>query len=451
MSFARPAKCLICSFSRAASVVGPRVPRRQFQLSAARFSDEKPKPPVVKEEPKKALETSKEDQSTAPEPKGEVQIRLRDLPRTLKPEHFREYTEAEKAALSQHYTPEQIAAIEAGEAAIDPEHLATQFSIREDPLAFKYLDDFSTIEPVVDKHVRAPETNSDYTATLKTEEDFIDDFAKFFAELPENFTMSDWVRFAETNRMTIGKEENELNPSSSLVPTLFRPGETLEGPTDKPPKYYDAEEQGAKAQQDEEPSDEMKALLKATGYTMREISALKVKTLVSHRVVNQTRLGKIQSMYILAVAGNGKGLLGIGEGKSEEPSNAQAQAWLRAIRNMQPVPRYEDRTIYGDVKGKKGAVELKLMSRPPGFGLRCQSLIYEMCRAAGIKDLAARVDRSRNHMNTVKAAYEALMSQRIPEDIARARGKKLIDVRKVYYSGRDAQRVGPRFQRPNLA
>jgi small subunit ribosomal protein S5 len=74
-----------------------------------------------------------------------------------------------------------------------------------------------------------------------------------------------------------------------------------------------------------------------------------------------------------------------------------------------------------------------------------------MCRAAGIKDLAARVDRSRNHMNTVKAAYEALMSQRIPEDIARARGKKLIDVRKVYYSGRDAQRVGPRFQRPNLA
>lgn len=39
-------------------------------------------------------------------------------------------------------------------------------------------------------------------------------------------------------------------------------------------------------------------------------------------------------------------------------------------------------------------------------------------------------------MNTVKAAYEALMSQRNPDDIARARGKKLVDVRKVYYSGR---------------
>jgi small subunit ribosomal protein S5 len=59
-----------------------------------------------------------------------------------------------------------------------------------------------------------------------------------------------------------------------------------------------------------------------------------------------------------------------------------------------------------------------------------------MCRAAGISDIAARVDRSRNPMNTVKAAYEALLSQRDPEDVARARGKKLVDVRKVYYSGR---------------
>ena len=59
-----------------------------------------------------------------------------------------------------------------------------------------------------------------------------------------------------------------------------------------------------------------------------------------------------------------------------------------------------------------------------------------MCRAVGIHDLAAKVARSRNPMNTVKATYEALMSQKNPEDIARARGKKLVDVRKVYYAGR---------------
>lgn len=59
-----------------------------------------------------------------------------------------------------------------------------------------------------------------------------------------------------------------------------------------------------------------------------------------------------------------------------------------------------------------------------------------MCRAAGISDLSARLGRARNQMNTVKAAYQALIGQRDPEEIARARGKKLVDVRKVYYAGK---------------
>ncbi|KAL8742979.1 MAG: hypothetical protein Q9184_008169 [Pyrenodesmia sp. 2 TL-2023] len=140
-------------------------------------------------------------------------------------------------------------------------------------------------------------------------------------------------------------------------------------------------------------------------------------------------------MYFLAVAGNGRGLVGIGEGKSAEPEEARTQAKNAAIRNMQPIPRYEGRTIYGDVKGKVAATEVELMTRPPGFGIRCQSLIFEICRCAGIEDLAARVPRSRNHMNTVKATIQALLSQRLPEDVARARGRKLVDVRKVYYGG----------------
>ena len=70
-----------------------------------------------------------------------------------------------------------------------------------------------------------------------------------------------------------------------------------------------------------------------------------------------------------------------------------------------------------------------------GFGLRVSSRIFEMCRAAGISDLSARMPRSRNPMNSVKATFEALMSQRNPEDIAIGRGKKMVDVRKVYYGG----------------
>lgn len=58
-----------------------------------------------------------------------------------------------------------------------------------------------------------------------------------------------------------------------------------------------------------------------------------------------------------------------------------------------------------------------------------------MCRAAGIQDLAAKIPRSRNPMNSVKATYQALLNQPDPAEIAMGRGKKLVDVRKVYYGG----------------
>jgi len=61
--------------------------------------------------------------------------------------------------------------------------------------------------------------------------------------------------------------------------------------------------------------------------------------------------------------------------------------------------------------------------------------MFEIARLAGIHDLACKIPRSRSRLNTVKAAVEALMNQPDPEEIAMGRGKKLVDVRKVYYGG----------------
>lgn len=80
-------------------------------------------------------------------------------------------------------------------------------------------------------------------------------------------------------------------------------------------------------------------------------------------------MGKVASIYYLTVAGNERGLLGIGEGKSTEQEEAKQQAKNAAIRNLQPIPRYEERTIFGDVKAKVGGTELVLMTRPPGMKL----------------------------------------------------------------------------------
>lgn len=402
MSVARPARCLFCSYSR---YTVARVPRRQFH-STPIYAERKPKDPNVKASEIKSW-------------------------RDLKESDFQGFTPEEKARLRQEYTPEQVAAIEAGEKSIKPNELSEQILPRDDPWAFQYIDDFSTIEPGVDNPPRAPMTNHDPNSRLKEEEEFVDDLAHFIDTMPEDEDPTHWVKFTDNVRLTAGKMEAELDSPSSLAPEIFEEGETFKNLGSFKPKLGSGEGQ----KKDGEISPALQRLMHATGYTQDMIRGLRVKSLVSHDVVNQTRLGKVRKAYVLSVAGNGKGLLGIGEGKSEEPGEAQIQSQYRAIRNMQPILRYENRTTYGDVRGKVGAVDLVLMHRPPGFGLRCQHNIWEMCRVAGIRDLAARVNRSRNPMNTVKAAYEALISQRDPEDIARARGKKMVDVRKVYYAG----------------
>lgn len=260
-----------------------------------------------------------------------------------------------------------MAAISAGEAAIDPKDLAEQMHERHDPMAFKYIDDFSVIEPGIDRHLRAPKENTDYSFGLKTEDDFANDFGQFIANMPDNATGADFVRFADNLRVTRGKAENELNPNSSLVPDLFGPGETIDEPRVEGQKTAAEKGEKERSAEAQEMTDALKSLLLATGYTDRQVKDLRTKTLVSHSVVNQTRLGKVRRAYRLSIAGNGNGLLGIGEAKSDEPSDAKLQSQYRAIRNLQHIPRYENRTIFGDVQGKVGATSLKLMHRPPGM------------------------------------------------------------------------------------
>lgn len=178
-----------------------------------------------------------------------------------------------------------------------------------------------------------------------------------------------------------------------------------------------------------------KKLSLATGFDETYIMKLKVKTLILKTVKNQTSKGKIVSFYAMVCAGDGNGMLGIGEGKDpEEPSSAILKAHWQAVKNLVKVPRLEDRTIFGNIEHKYGASIVHLRSSPPGSGLRCNPMVFELAQCAGIKDLSSKVYRSRNKMNVVKCTIEALLKQKTTEEMALERGKKVVDLRKVYYS-----------------
>ncbi|KAK9382175.1 mitochondrial 37S ribosomal protein uS5m [Kockiozyma suomiensis] len=166
------------------------------------------------------------------------------------------------------------------------------------------------------------------------------------------------------------------------------------------------------------------------------IHSLKSKSLVHKTVANVTRLGKIRSHYMLVAVGDGNGMVGIGEGRDRDSlPQATAKARAQAIANMVYIPRFENRTIYGPINQKFHGVSMDLWPRRRGFGIRTNHLIHEIALLAGIKDISGKVRGSRNAMNTVKCVIEALQNQTSPEEIAVMRGKKISEVREVYFGG----------------
>lgn len=330
MSVSRPLRCLFANSSKSF----PRV-HQSFHTCSPLYVRQ-PKYPSIKAEDL-GLVTNEAPVKKSITPQSSLE---------LKP-----YVEDDWKALAQIYTPEQLEAIKAGEAAVDREDLSHQGTFREDSFALPYFEDLSFVHPVVDKPVRAPESNSDPNFRFKDEDELLDDVTDWAMNLSENSEQPDWAKFRDNMRLTVGKEESERNPRSYLAPNLPR--------IDGLHRHKNSDDIPLA----------MRRLMKQTGYSRELIRSFRLKVLVSHRVVNQTRFGKIQSMYFLAVAGNLKGMLGIGEGKSVEPMDAHNQACMAAIRNMVPIPRYEGRTIYGDVKAKVGATVVEVMTRPPGTSI----------------------------------------------------------------------------------
>lgn len=278
MSASRSYQCLSCRF-KDLSVTAPKIARRQFHATI-------PKPAR-----KSAFPNVKADKLGLTEPAVEHSYA-----------RVRPYTERELELLAMKYTPDQMEAIEVGEASIGDEDLRIQGRPRTDPMRISYFDDFSKVRPMIDFPVEGAQ-EEDVATLLKT---------------------------APAKKPTTLDSARAQREAEDIDPRILR-------------------------------------LSQQTGMSPKEISKLRVKNLVNHRVVNQTRMGKIQSLYFLTIAGNENGMLGIGEGKAAEDEDGRRQAMMNAIRNMRPVPRYEERTIYGDVEAKVGASVVQLSARSPGM------------------------------------------------------------------------------------
>jgi small subunit ribosomal protein S5 len=293
-------------------------------------------------------------------------------------ELFKPYSEKEKALLAKKYTREQIRAIEAGEEAIRPEDLKRQGVVRTDIGSISYLDDFRHYRNVIDKKPpdNAPiDPNARFMTYDELTQSFIDYHKKLEKENPPPAPDDPEGKFDSTrlNFMRADYESPRYMGTHGPIPSgpnLFAPAIPKKLELDGRPKTTEdgqVEEVSREAKADpRDPEGVYNLVIRQTGLTMDEIMNLKVKVLVRNFVANQTRLGKVRSLFCIAIAGNKNGQLGIGQAKGQETLNTMNLAKISAIRNMKPIPRYEERTIFGDVEAKVSGTIVKLMARPPG-------------------------------------------------------------------------------------
>ena len=339
MSVARSSRCLLCLSRRTARQSTPRLSRNIHSTPVRRQEDTpKPKDNIVS--------ISKQGRESQKTPKEEW---------------------------SEQYNPRQVEAIEAAKQLIGDKFNAGQNVPRTDPWSVDYYDDFQKINPVVDQPIRAPWENLDDELRMRSDDDANVEFQKFLDSLPQEEKDSDepitlkYLKFLDNMQVTTGREEAERNPPSALAPTIPSPPKAPATTKIAGRAKQKAGEGESDRKRENESSPEFVRLMQMTGYNAKQLAGLRVKSIISHRVSNQTRLGKIHKVYFLSIAGNENGLLGIGEGKAEDMTSARLQSQYRAIRSMQPIKRYENRTIFGTVNGKVAATELELYARPPGM------------------------------------------------------------------------------------
>jgi len=330
-------------------------------------------------------------------------------------EKFPKYTEEEVEQLRTIYSPAQIAALEAGEAAIDPRDLTVQGRLRVDPYALPYIDDFAETQPIIDKRARnkdVPDPHArfmdmdeftqdlinwadqfqqgDVTGQLRTLADFVpaefknkpeamwpgevrDEARKQFGQYLEDEIAKQKAETAGLDTQTGGPTDADILQyilersamtdkgritNSSLAPALPN---KVPGVAGLYKNAIDPEDQGL---------DDIgiyQDVKRRTGMTVREILSLSSKNLVRRWVSNQTRLGKVGKASVMYVVGNRNGWLGIGAAQSTEPAIAALKARLMALRNMRPICLYENRTIYCSVTAKVSGTIVKMDARPPGM------------------------------------------------------------------------------------
>jgi len=142
-----------------------------------------------------------------------------------------------------------------------------------------------------------------------------------------------------------------------------------------------------------------------------------------NRCAKVVKGGRRFSFSALVVVGDRMGKVGCGFGKAKEVSECIRKATDAAKKAMRPVVIGAN-TIPHEALGEHGGGRVLLMPACPGTGIIAGGSVRAVVEAAGVKDVLAKSQGSKNHANVVKATLKALQGLRSKDQIFGSRGKR---------------------------
>ncbi|CEG37374.1 30s ribosomal protein s5 [Plasmopara halstedii] len=146
------------------------------------------------------------------------------------------------------------------------------------------------------------------------------------------------------------------------------------------------------------------------------------------QVQKVTTQERIMNFRALVVVGNMRGVAGYAVGKGSSPPIAIERGTKLALKNFTFVDRFDNRTLYHEVRGKWNSCTLFLRPTPKDKGLTVSDTVACVLDCFGITDVVSKTHGQRNPFTVVKAVFDALSKHETAEEIALRTGHSVVEI-----------------------
>ncbi|KAF1776950.1 Ribosomal protein S5 domain 2-type fold [Phytophthora cactorum] len=134
------------------------------------------------------------------------------------------------------------------------------------------------------------------------------------------------------------------------------------------------------------------------------------------QVQKVTTQERIVNFRALVVVGNMRGVAGYARGTK------------LAMKRFTYIDRFDDRTLYHEVRGKWNSCTMFLRPAPKDKGLTVSDTVACVLDCFGITDIVSKTHGQRNPFTVVKATFDALSKHETAEEMALRTGHSLVEL-----------------------